>query len=186
MSKRTWSICIEGIPWVLGNIKPSWHDGTLVSDCGEMPRIYQSIDLMGGVARFDDVEIRILDTLVRWAPLFRPVQPTSWRVLSPNPIEYNTTTGINLESATGLMEHKDIRLLTVTGGAAVVRAAMRSGKRAVCAGPGNPPVVVDETADLAQAGRDIVIGGSFSALFSFVTVWQPRQCSCAKHKRRQF
>ena len=66
-----------------------------------------------------------------------------------------------LESATALMQHKDIRLLTVTGGAAVVRAAMRSGKRAVCAGPGNPPVVVDETADLEQAGRDIVIGGSF-------------------------
>jgi len=66
-----------------------------------------------------------------------------------------------IESATALMQHKDIRLLTVTGGAAVVRAAMRSGKRAVCAGPGNPPVVVDETADLAQAGRDIVIGGSF-------------------------
>lgn len=66
-----------------------------------------------------------------------------------------------IESATGLMQHKDVRLLTVTGGAAVVRAAMRSGKRAVCAGPGNPPVVVDETADLAQAGRDIVIGGSF-------------------------
>ena len=66
-----------------------------------------------------------------------------------------------IESATGLMHHKDIRLLTVTGGAAVVRAAMSSGKRAVCAGPGNPPVVVDETADIAQAGRDIVIGGSF-------------------------
>ncbi|MCB8943765.1 MAG: aldehyde dehydrogenase EutE [Ardenticatenaceae bacterium] len=66
-----------------------------------------------------------------------------------------------LESATGLMHHKGVRLLTVTGGAAVVRAAMQSGKRAVCAGPGNPPVVVDETADLTQAGRDIVIGGSF-------------------------
>jgi acyl-CoA reductase-like NAD-dependent aldehyde dehydrogenase len=38
---------------------------------------------------------------------------------------------------------------------------MRSGKRAVCAGPGNPPVVVDETANIAQAGRDIVIGASF-------------------------
>jgi aldehyde dehydrogenase len=62
---------------------------------------------------------------------------------------------------TDLMHHKRIRLLTVTGGAAVVRAAMQSGKRAVCAGPGNPPVVVDETADIAQAGRDIVIGGSF-------------------------
>ncbi len=66
-----------------------------------------------------------------------------------------------LESATALMHHKNIRLLTVTGGAAVVRAAMQSGKRAVCAGPGNPPVVVDETANIEQAGRDIVIGGSF-------------------------
>lgn len=66
-----------------------------------------------------------------------------------------------LESAQALMEHKLIRLLVVTGGTPVVRAAMRSGKRAVCAGPGNPPVVVDETADVAQAGRDIVIGGAF-------------------------
>jgi aldehyde dehydrogenase len=66
-----------------------------------------------------------------------------------------------LESATALMHHKGIRLLVVTGGIAVVRAAMQSGKRAVCAGPGNPPVVVDETADIDQAGRDIVIGGSF-------------------------
>jgi acyl-CoA reductase-like NAD-dependent aldehyde dehydrogenase len=66
-----------------------------------------------------------------------------------------------LESAQALMEHKLIRLLVVTGGTPVVRAAMRSGKRAVCAGPGNPPVVVDETADVAQAGRDVVIGGAF-------------------------
>ena len=66
-----------------------------------------------------------------------------------------------LESAQALMTHKLIRLLVVTGGAPVVRAAMQSGKRAVCAGPGNPPVVVDETADIDQAGRDIVIGGSF-------------------------
>ncbi|RMH00396.1 MAG: aldehyde dehydrogenase EutE [Chloroflexi bacterium] len=66
-----------------------------------------------------------------------------------------------IESATALMHHKDIALLTVTGGAGVVRAAMRSGKRAVCAGPGNPPVVVDETANIEQAGRDIVIGASF-------------------------
>lgn len=66
-----------------------------------------------------------------------------------------------LESAQALMTHKLIRLLVVTGGTPVVRAAMQSGKRAVCAGPGNPPVVVDETADIAQAGRDIVIGGSF-------------------------
>ena len=66
-----------------------------------------------------------------------------------------------IDTAGGLMGHKDVNLLTVTGGIGVVRAAMSSGKRAVCAGPGNPPVVVDETADIAQAGRDIVRGASF-------------------------
>jgi len=49
----------------------------------------------------------------------------------------------------------------VTGGPGVVREAMGSGKKAICAGPGNPPVVVDETADLEQAARDIVKGASF-------------------------
>jgi len=66
-----------------------------------------------------------------------------------------------IESAQALMQHKGVRILVVTGGIAVVRAAMASGKRAICAGPGNPPVVVDETADLEQAGRGIVRGGSF-------------------------
>ena len=66
-----------------------------------------------------------------------------------------------IETAQQIMGHPDVQLLTVTGGAAVVREAMQSGKRAVCAGPGNPPVVVDETADLEQAGRDIVRGASF-------------------------
>ena len=65
-----------------------------------------------------------------------------------------------LETAQGIMKHRDVNLLVVTGGIGVVRAAMSSGKRAICAGPGNPPVVVDETADLGQAGRDIVRGAS--------------------------
>jgi aldehyde dehydrogenase len=76
----------------------------------------------------------------------------------------NLLTGISqptIESAQALMTHKKVRLLAVTGGIAVVRQAMQSGKRAVCAGPGNLPVVVDETADLEQAGRDVVRGGSF-------------------------
>jgi acyl-CoA reductase-like NAD-dependent aldehyde dehydrogenase len=66
-----------------------------------------------------------------------------------------------IETAQDLMRHAEVNLLTVTGGVAVVRAAMQSGKRAICAGPGNPPVVVDETADLQQAGRDITRGASF-------------------------
>jgi len=64
-------------------------------------------------------------------------------------------------SAQELMKHPDVRLLVVTGGAGVVDAAMQSGKRAICAGPGNPPVVVDATADLAAAARDLVYGASF-------------------------
>jgi acyl-CoA reductase-like NAD-dependent aldehyde dehydrogenase len=63
-------------------------------------------------------------------------------------------------TAQELMHHPDVRLLVVTGGEGVVREAMTSGKKAICAGPGNPPVVVDETADLDQAARDIVAGAS--------------------------
>jgi len=66
-----------------------------------------------------------------------------------------------IESAQQLMRHPGIRLLVVTGGEGVVKAAMQSGKRAVCAGPGNPPVVVDATADIPRAARDIVTGASF-------------------------
>jgi acyl-CoA reductase-like NAD-dependent aldehyde dehydrogenase len=66
-----------------------------------------------------------------------------------------------LESAKELMSHKKIAILVVTGGPAVVKTAMNSGKKVIAAGPGNPPVVVDETADLAKAGKDIVDGASF-------------------------
>lgn len=66
----------------------------------------------------------------------------------------------SIESAQALMKHPAIRLIVVTGGPAVVKAAMNSGKRAIAAGPGNPPAVVDETADLARAGKDIVDGAS--------------------------
>ncbi len=66
-----------------------------------------------------------------------------------------------IESAQELMTHQGIRILAVTGGSGVVRQAMTSGKRAICAGPGNPPVVVDTTADLELAGRCIVAGASF-------------------------
>jgi acyl-CoA reductase-like NAD-dependent aldehyde dehydrogenase len=65
-----------------------------------------------------------------------------------------------IQTAQELMRHPGVRLIVVTGGGAVVKAAMASGKRAICAGPGNPPVVVDETAHIDQAGRDIVLGAS--------------------------
>ncbi len=66
-----------------------------------------------------------------------------------------------LESADILFKHRDINLICVTGGAAVARAAMQQPKRAIVAGPGNPPVVVDETADLDRAARSIILGGAY-------------------------
>ncbi|MBI3924883.1 MAG: aldehyde dehydrogenase EutE [Armatimonadetes bacterium] len=66
-----------------------------------------------------------------------------------------------VETSQQLMKHPGIRCLVVTGGPGVVDAAMKSGKKVIAAGPGNPPVVVDETADLARAARDVVAGASF-------------------------
>lgn len=65
-----------------------------------------------------------------------------------------------IESAQELMHHAGIRLLVVTGGPGVVKAAMQTGKKVIAGGPGNPPCVVDETADLVQAGEGIVKGVS--------------------------
>ena len=58
-----------------------------------------------------------------------------------------------LETADALFKHPDVNLICVTGGPGVARAAMQQAKRAIVAGPGNPPVVVDETADLDRAAR---------------------------------
>ena len=66
-----------------------------------------------------------------------------------------------LESAKALMAHPAIRVLLVTGGPGVVAEALQANKRAVTAGPGNPPAVVDESADIARAARSIVAGASF-------------------------
>lgn len=66
-----------------------------------------------------------------------------------------------LDSAAAIFKHRDIALICVTGGAAVARAALNSGKRAIVAGPGNPPVVVDETADLDRAAQSIIRGASY-------------------------
>jgi aldehyde dehydrogenase len=67
----------------------------------------------------------------------------------------------SLDTFDQMCKHPHVKLLCVTGGPAVVSAAMKTGKRAVCAGPGNPPVVVDETADLDNAARSIIQGASY-------------------------
>jgi len=57
--------------------------------------------------------------------------------------------------------NENVRLLCVTGGPGVVAAAMQTGKRAICAGPGNPPVLVDTTADIDRAARCVVQGAAY-------------------------
>ena len=66
-----------------------------------------------------------------------------------------------LESSAIMMKHKDIPLIAATGGPGVVTAVLSSGKRGIGAGAGNPPVVVDETADVRKAAQDIVNGCTF-------------------------
>ncbi len=67
----------------------------------------------------------------------------------------------SIRSAEEIFRHPGVNLLCVTGGPAVVKAAAKSGKRVIAAGPGNPPVVVDETADLDKAARDTIEGAAF-------------------------
>lgn len=66
-----------------------------------------------------------------------------------------------METSAIMMKHKDIPLLVATGGPGVVTAVLSSGKRGIGAGAGNPPALVDETADIEKAARDIINGCTF-------------------------
>ncbi len=66
-----------------------------------------------------------------------------------------------LDSFKAICSHEAVKLLCVTGGPAVVKAAMQAGKRAICAGPGNPPVVVDDTACMKRAAKSIIEGAAY-------------------------
>jgi acyl-CoA reductase-like NAD-dependent aldehyde dehydrogenase len=81
------------------------------------------------------------------------------RAGSPRPLLHSVEQP-TLEVAQALLRYRGIRLNVVTGGPAVVREALNAGKKAITAGPGNPPSVVDETADLEQAATDLIAGAS--------------------------
>jgi aldehyde dehydrogenase len=66
-----------------------------------------------------------------------------------------------LDSFNALCKNEHVRLLLVTGGPMVVKAAMQTGKRAICAGPGNPPVLVDDTCCPTRAAKAIISGAAF-------------------------
>lgn len=67
----------------------------------------------------------------------------------------------SIENTEKLMAHPDVKMLVATGGPGVVKSVMSSGKKAIGAGAGNPPVLVDETADIEKAAKDIIAGCSF-------------------------
>ncbi len=72
-----------------------------------------------------------------------------------------TVSDPTLEQAEIMMKHKKINMLVATGGPGVVKAVLSSGKKAIGAGAGNPPAVVDDTADIEKAAKDIIAGCSF-------------------------
>ena len=72
-----------------------------------------------------------------------------------------TVSAPSIENTNAMMSHPKIRMLVATGGPAIVKTVLSSGKKAIGAGAGNPPVVVDETADIEKAAKDIVDGCSF-------------------------
>lgn len=67
----------------------------------------------------------------------------------------------SIENTNNMIENPKVRLLVATGGPAIVKKVLSSGKKAIGAGAGNPPVVVDETADIEKAAKDIIDGCSF-------------------------
>jgi acyl-CoA reductase-like NAD-dependent aldehyde dehydrogenase len=67
----------------------------------------------------------------------------------------------SLETIKQLSQSPKVKLLVGTGGPGLVSMLLKSGKKAIGAGAGNPPVIVDETADLENAAKSIVLGASF-------------------------
>ncbi len=72
-----------------------------------------------------------------------------------------TVANPTMESSNMMVNHPSVRMLVATGGPGVVKMLLSSGKKAIGAGAGNPPVVVDDTADIEKAAKDIIDGCTF-------------------------
>src|SRR5215204_5212835 len=73
----------------------------------------------------------------------------------------NWMTTVTLEGTQELMKSRDVAVILATGGMGLVRAAYSSGKPAYGVGPGNAPCYIEQSADLAKAASDIIIGKTF-------------------------
>ncbi len=67
----------------------------------------------------------------------------------------------SIDNTNAMMNDPRVNMLVATGGPSIVKTVMSTGKKAIGAGAGNPPVVVDETANIEKAARDIINGCSF-------------------------
>lgn len=88
------------------------------------------------------------------------INRASQRVGGPR-VLVTSVTKPTLDTAKIMQTHAAIRLLVCTGGPGVVKAVLSSGKKAIGAGAGNPPVIVDDTADIRRAAKDIIDGCTF-------------------------
>lgn len=91
-----------------------------------------------------------------------------------------------IENANKLMRHPKVRLVSATGGPGVIKAALSSGKPAIAAGPGNPPVVVDETAHLEKAAKDIIAGCSFDNNLPCITEKELIVVNCVADQLKRY
>jgi aldehyde dehydrogenase len=150
-SDRTGLCVIERAPWgVVGTVLPATHSvPTMVSNA-------VNILAAGNTAVFNPhpagarVAAYALQLFNRTIEAEIGVSNVITTVAEPS-----------IETAEQIFRHPDVALLCVTGGPAVVKAAAQSGKRVIAGGPGNPPVVVDEDADLDLAARSIIDGAAF-------------------------
>jgi len=70
-------------------------------------------------------------------------------------------TTVTLEGTQELMRQREVAVILATGGMGLVRAAYSAGKPAYGVGPGNAPCYIEQSADVAKAASDIVIGKAF-------------------------
>lgn len=141
----------ENAPFgVIGAITPSTHSiPTLACNVVSMVAAGNAVvfNPHPGACKCAAMAVRILNEAI-----FREVGIENIMTIVEHP---------TLDSFKAISSSEHVKLLCVTGGPGVVKAAMQSGKRAVCAGPGNPPVLVDDTADIDRAADCVIKGGAY-------------------------
>jgi aldehyde dehydrogenase len=141
----------ECAPWgVIGNIMPSTHPAAAMVN-----------NIIIQVCAGNTVAFNPHPAAKRLSAL---VVRLSNRAMAAEGAPENLVTCVadpTLETAEALFGHPKTRLLSVTGGPALVAAAMKHPKPVIAAGPGNPPVLIDETADLERAAREITWSAGF-------------------------